>query len=44
MNDREQLLQWQIQGGGPGEPRPHLFINQKKIGGGGLPLLYVRVG
>ena len=36
MNDREQLLQWQIQGGA-------LFLTPKKIWGG-LPLLYVRVG
>ena len=51
MNDREQFLQWQIQGGGGrGGQGPPLFLNhtealraEKKIWGG-LPPLYVRVG
>ena len=44
MNDREQLLQWQIQGGGAGGQGPPLFLNhtealtaEKKIGGGDCP-------
>ena len=35
MNDREQLLQWQIQGGGAGGAKAPLIYKPKKNWGGG---------